>query len=377
MQRTLCRISGILFMASISTGFAQAPETEEEQPKAEAVEELFDFGEIYEGEKIQHVFKIKNAGTGVLKIFSMHASCGCTAAVVSDEDKELAQGEEGEVKVTFHSASKKGRQNRIVTVKTNDPVTPQLKLSLQGFVKQRVVVEPSSIRFGDVERGAAPKEMVVTLEPMDNTPFEIEEISSGSQMLSWECKERDGGGYEIKVILTVEKDVPPASLHDAVNIKTTHPGKRTVRVPVIWCVVSGIRVHPKAVALLRRGDQRVEATFTMTKPEGGPFKIKEITKLPEFVSYTTELLHDERSYKVKLVLDDDVPLGRYGETIIVKTDDPENSEIPVQLFVRVEPEAHKKVVPSPAARQLQGKLLAIPVPETDQSAKDIPAPPQK
>jgi len=38
----------------------------------------FDFGNIIDGERVQHVFKFKNIGKGPLSIKNVQAMCGCT-----------------------------------------------------------------------------------------------------------------------------------------------------------------------------------------------------------------------------------------------------------------------------------------------------------
>ena len=53
-------------------------------PKIEVVGgSSFDFGAIHRGEKVTHVFTIKNVGSDTLFIRNVTATCGCTAAVVS------------------------------------------------------------------------------------------------------------------------------------------------------------------------------------------------------------------------------------------------------------------------------------------------------
>jgi|TARA_B110000263_G_scaffold225586_1_gene216671 hypothetical protein len=77
----------------------------------------FDFGEITEGESASHNYKIKNVGTGDLIISSAKGSCGCT---VPEWPKDpIKPGEEGNVRVTFNSKSKKGNQSKRVTLLTN------------------------------------------------------------------------------------------------------------------------------------------------------------------------------------------------------------------------------------------------------------------
>ena len=43
-----------------------------------------DFGIVKEGQKVEYTFKFQNNGTESLIIKDVKTSCGCTAAVVSD-----------------------------------------------------------------------------------------------------------------------------------------------------------------------------------------------------------------------------------------------------------------------------------------------------
>ncbi len=51
-----------------------AAESSSGQPKAVAVAPDFDFGEVQEGENVEHVFKIRNEGTADLAILSAKGS---------------------------------------------------------------------------------------------------------------------------------------------------------------------------------------------------------------------------------------------------------------------------------------------------------------
>jgi hypothetical protein len=77
----------------------------------------YDFGDMYQGEKSEHIFKFINGGTAPLVFNNVLATCGCTAP--KWPDKPLAPGEEGEVKVVFDSSSKIGRQNKVITIRSN------------------------------------------------------------------------------------------------------------------------------------------------------------------------------------------------------------------------------------------------------------------
>lgn len=88
-----------------------------DMPKIEFEEESFDFGDISQGEKVQHVFKFKNTGKSDLIISSAVGSCGCT--VPSYPKEPVKPGEEGEVNVVFDSNGKQGAQHKRVTIVAN------------------------------------------------------------------------------------------------------------------------------------------------------------------------------------------------------------------------------------------------------------------
>jgi hypothetical protein len=92
----------------------------------------FDFGEIEEGEKVNHEFKFKNTGKEPLVISKAQGSCGCT---VPDWPREpIPVGGEAIIKVQYDSRGKGkskaegGRaENKRVTITANtDPVNTYL-----------------------------------------------------------------------------------------------------------------------------------------------------------------------------------------------------------------------------------------------------------
>jgi hypothetical protein len=91
----------------------------------------FDFGRIYEGEKVKCNFKFTNTGKSDLIITSAKASCGCT---VPDYPKTpIKSGQGGSITVEFNSAGRKGQQNKAVTVTTNAQ-PPTVVLSVRAMI---------------------------------------------------------------------------------------------------------------------------------------------------------------------------------------------------------------------------------------------------
>ena len=101
------------------------------QPIVEILQSEYDFGIIKQGEKVTHDYKIKNIGNSDLLITSAKGSCGCTVPEWPREP--IKPGNEANIKVTFNSKGKTGKQNKRVTLMTN--AIPNVKiLTIKGEV---------------------------------------------------------------------------------------------------------------------------------------------------------------------------------------------------------------------------------------------------
>lgn len=76
-----------------------------------------DFGDIQQGDKVNYVFEFENTGTEPLILSNVLTTCGCTAT--SWPREPLAPGDAGEIAVSFNSAGKMGKQNKVVTIVSN------------------------------------------------------------------------------------------------------------------------------------------------------------------------------------------------------------------------------------------------------------------
>jgi hypothetical protein len=121
--------------ATIEEDFASmTTEEKANAPKIVFSESTFEFEEIKQGEKVEHVFTISNNGRSDLIIRKVRASCGCTA--VNPEDRIIAAGESTTMKVIFNSAGKVGKQNKTITIISNDPAHSRTILWVKGTVTQ-------------------------------------------------------------------------------------------------------------------------------------------------------------------------------------------------------------------------------------------------
>lgn len=107
-------------------------------PKIEITPKFFDFGNIEYGKIVEHVFKIKNLGKEPLEIKRVATSCACTSAKAASD--KILPGQESNLTVTYDTGAMSGshgmgKQERIIYVKSSDPVSPQAEVTIYADVK--------------------------------------------------------------------------------------------------------------------------------------------------------------------------------------------------------------------------------------------------
>ncbi len=104
-------------------------------PEIKFEEELFDFGKITQGEKVNHAFSFKNIGSKSLIITGASGSCGCT---VPEWPKEpINPGQSSKINVVFSSEGKSGIQEKTITVVTNcEPATRIIRIKTEIIVAE-------------------------------------------------------------------------------------------------------------------------------------------------------------------------------------------------------------------------------------------------
>ncbi len=107
-------------------------------PDLENTNYVYDFGTVYtEAPPVEETLVVKNIGTKPLVIDKVVASCGCTAALLSEST--IPPGGEATIKLTHDGAQMKqhgqlGPVTHYVDILSNDPAAPQVRFVIAGTV---------------------------------------------------------------------------------------------------------------------------------------------------------------------------------------------------------------------------------------------------
>ncbi|MBS3912952.1 MAG: DUF1573 domain-containing protein [Bacteroidetes bacterium] len=106
-------------------------------PKFDEV--LHDFGNIVDGESVQHKFRFKNTGKGELVVSNVQASCGCTTPEWTRD--VIAPGGEGFILATFNSSGKGEKGGLIVeksiTVNFSNSTVETMELRFKSNIDKK------------------------------------------------------------------------------------------------------------------------------------------------------------------------------------------------------------------------------------------------
>jgi mono/diheme cytochrome c family protein len=103
-----------------------------------------DFASVEEGEQVLHNFVVRNTGSAELRITEAKSTCGCT--MVKVKESAITAGGSTTISVDIDTALKQGHVEREITVRSNDPAQPLVKLHITADVKN-----PHASLQGDIQ----------------------------------------------------------------------------------------------------------------------------------------------------------------------------------------------------------------------------------
>ncbi|HLG28986.1 MAG TPA: DUF1573 domain-containing protein, partial [Candidatus Brocadiales bacterium] len=290
-----------------------------------------DFGIIYAGDKVEHLFKFENHGKGNLVIKQVKTSCGCTAAASTKEN--IPPGGSSEIKAIFNPGQDPGKIKKEITVTTNDPVTPLVKLSIAGNVIKQVVTKPSWINFGAITKGDTGTK---TIEVSPGTDFNLEVtgVESDNTNVTASYK-KDGKNYIIDAVM--KADAPIGKLKGKITIATNSTRQQKIIIPFSGDITGDVLVSQSVLSygVVIQGRESVRKLIVTLRKKDIDIKDVEIT--PAFFSANLQPKGslDLPYREVEVKLNGDAPVGKITGSIKIHTSSELQPVIEIPVFGEV------------------------------------------
>ncbi len=327
------------------------------RPIIDAGDGIHDFGTVWVGPVLKHTFSIKNTGTDVLKITKVKPSCGCTLA--GTHPKEIKPGDTGQFPFSVSSTKLRGRFEKAVTITSNDPSTPSLRLRLRGEVKRYIDVAPASVQFGKLY-GADPKERVLKLTNNTESPLALEISKQPGGNFTAELVERvPGQKFEIKV--TANPPFDSGIFRKYVEISTNVEEQKTIKIDMRGSVPERLEVNPKVLTIGRPGsagktDTKLTRVIRFTNYGGAPTRILGATVDDSKIDVSVKEQREGQSYSIQVQIPAGYELPKIGRKITLKTDDPKKPSlvVPIRGFGNRTVKSNIPTKPRRPAQALEG-----------------------
>lgn len=204
------------------------------KPRLIVVEPEFDFGIAERGSTVKHNFVLQNTGTAPVEILGVSAACKCTVAELSQ--RVIPPGAELLVHAELDLHGLTGPQRRNLQVRTSDPATPTVTLTLLGQSVSQISLEPAEISLGRINPDDASTK-VIDIQVTASHPIEVQSIDETDGLkVSLETVEV-GWHYRISVSLAPPLDEGP--FYRNLTVRTNGPREYArLRIPFSAAVMS-------------------------------------------------------------------------------------------------------------------------------------------
>jgi hypothetical protein len=257
--------------------------------------------------------------------------------------KEIPPGGVGEVKATYKSKGAQGKIRKAITVETNDPDNPRVRLSIFGEVMAEVMVEPRYINFRNVSKGRPPKPISLKIKLREEKGLKIEEVDTDNPSIVLQEERR--GENEAVYAVSLAEDVPTGRLAGKILVRTNSRKSPKLQVPFYAFVQGRVKVSPQLVSfgVIRPGEPS-SRDITLRGTGDSAFSVKSVKATTEDIS--TQILSEQEGklYRLRVTYDPgERTKGRVSErlTVVVAGGEEEVLELPVYGNIHAAPKPKK------------------------------------
>jgi hypothetical protein len=150
---------------------------------------------------VSHCFQYKNKGDALLEVEVYKTSCGCLSSLLSSD--ALERGATGEVEVGYKptgGSKRLGKLSFVATLRTNDPESSSVELTLKVELVEPVEVNPKVVDFRGIPDGSSKKTQLEILCLGEKSNPRILSVTSSSSafVVHWASSETESPPLSIE-----------------------------------------------------------------------------------------------------------------------------------------------------------------------------------
>jgi hypothetical protein len=195
-----------------------------------------DMGELVRGQKGDRIITIKNTGNDTLRIMNVHATCGCTAALLTNEKTNLGPEDTAQVSISFNSQGQNGKVFKTVTIASNDTSNPQVTIQFTANVIAALGIDREMLSFSRIILDSTYNEIITLTNPSKDRGLKILSTTTtveGMKVSLLKNALMPGEQTQMQIKYRPPK---PGVLTGVIDIMTDHPIQSAMQIKVLATV---------------------------------------------------------------------------------------------------------------------------------------------
>ncbi len=311
-------------------------------PQLQFDQTTYDFGKTSQVTTVSGIFKIKNTGDGILKIQPPKPSCGCTAAEVKPDT--LAPGATGELPFTLNLGLYRGHLEKHITVRSNDPKTPEVSLTIKVDYTPLYELTPMTLS-PHLAFGMNETNQFTTITRTDGKPLQITRVETSQPWIKAELvPDEQTNVTTARLRVTVQRDGSPRRFNEYVHVFTAGQSNSPVSSVYLYGEISGeVALAPEALYwsitdAAKTATERPESLLTqhvsIRSASGQPLELKNPQSTIKGVEVKLVPKGDGTDYDLVARLDN-VPTSTVSGQVSFETSLPAQPRIELPVIVNV------------------------------------------
>jgi len=295
-------------------------------PSIELESETLHVGKIANDKVHRTEFEIFNRGTAPLIVRSVKTECACTQGSLPEDRNVILPGDSTMMDIVLNPYRMPSFEStKTLTIATNDPNRPLVNLPVSATVEPEFMLEPPTVDFGEVRKGAS-KSITFVLTQLQDDLIEIHDVTTHgpdkSQNRDNDLLEVDyvmrpesewatPGKAEYEITVTLKPTAPPGPVSELFYITSNVKRLPTFRHLVTAIVVAPYSVKPAPPRdLILRNDEQGVYRGAIEIAADSAVTISDIAP-SDLLAATVESVEGAKLQTIQVILDDAAPEGPF------------------------------------------------------------------
>ncbi len=305
------------------------------------------FGKMYEGESRAWKFYFTNVGDEPLVISRVKTTCGCT--VPSKPEEPIQPGESGAIEVAFNSAKKVGDQKKDISVFTNDPEKPMLKLRVEANVVRQFWIDPPRILLGNLTRSQTIEPKSVKIRWADEVDVKINEIQPSDPSISvtqQPFEDSTGKGMQLDIefgkvsdlVQNQRSGVPMQRVNASIVVTTNNKQFPRENIVISGAVIPEVTLRPRVLSfgVLAKNAKPIQKKIILTSAPDFEMLPPTVESELDYLDFEIRTIRAGTQYQIVATLDPSkAEEGQFRESIVIRTNSEEYAENEIPAFGKI------------------------------------------